>query len=159
MWLFSTTAALFAVCQSHGDQNLLGVCRRAGRAGRRDLDRLSPQTPRHGPSRGGRRRSPGAKHVVPHYRVRRRTEQGTWLEIELETGRTHQICIQAASRGHAVLGDSQYGSTTAFGQQTENIRDRAIALHARQLAFRHPMTDQPVDVVATHSLRLGTNCN
>ncbi len=89
-----------------------------------------------------------AKHAVLHYRVRERNEQGTWLEIELETGRTHQIRIQAASRGHAVLGDSQYGSTTLFGEQTENIRDRAIALHARQLAFRHPMTDQPVDVVA-----------
>jgi 23S rRNA pseudouridine1911/1915/1917 synthase len=72
----------------------------------------------------------------------------TWLEIQLETGRTHQIRVQAASRGHAVLGDSQYGATQLFGQQFEDERLRAIALHARQLGFNHPMTGEPVDVVA-----------
>jgi 23S rRNA-/tRNA-specific pseudouridylate synthase len=72
----------------------------------------------------------------------------TWLEIELETGRTHQIRVQAASRGHAVIGDAQYGSTITFGEQFEDERLRAIALHARQLGFNHPMTDQPVDVIA-----------
>ena len=90
----------------------------------------------------------GAKHAVLHYRVLSRSEQGTWLEIELETGRTHQIRVQAASRGHAVRGDSQYGSTTPFGELCENLRDRSIALHAHRLAFRHPMTEEPVDVVA-----------
>jgi 23S rRNA pseudouridine1911/1915/1917 synthase len=72
----------------------------------------------------------------------------TWLEIELETGRTHQIRVQAASRGHPVLGDIQYGSTMPFGEQCEDERLRAIALHARQLGFRDPMTGEPVDVVA-----------
>jgi RluA family pseudouridine synthase len=72
----------------------------------------------------------------------------TWLEVELETGRTHQIRVQCASRGHAVLGDSQYGSTHPFGEQFEDERLRAIALHARQLGFNHPMTSEPVDVIA-----------
>ncbi|HMP08324.1 MAG TPA: RNA pseudouridine synthase, partial [Lacipirellulaceae bacterium] len=45
---------------------------------------------------------PAAKSAVLHYRVRWQDAVGTWLEIELETGRTHQIRIQAASRGHAV---------------------------------------------------------
>ncbi len=91
---------------------------------------------------------PGAKQAILHYRVLWRGPEGTWLEIELETGRTHQIRIQAASRGHAVVGDSQYGSTTPFGEQHSELRDRTIALHARQLGFRHPMTDEPVDVTA-----------
>ncbi len=91
---------------------------------------------------------PAAKHAVLHYRVRWRGPVGTWLEIELETGRTHQIRIQAASRGNAVVGDSQYGSTTPFGKQYPDLRDRAIALHARQLGFRHPMTDEPIDITA-----------
>jgi 23S rRNA pseudouridine1911/1915/1917 synthase len=73
---------------------------------------------------------------------------GTWLEVQLETGRTHQIRIQAASRGHAVVGDSQYGSTLPFGDPELDIRDRPIALHARHLAFRHPMTPENVDVTA-----------
>jgi 23S rRNA pseudouridine1911/1915/1917 synthase len=73
---------------------------------------------------------------------------GTWLEIELETGRTHQIRVQAASRGHAVAGDSQYGSATAFGEPALELRDRPIALHARQLGFRHPMKEEAVEIVA-----------
>ncbi len=101
---------------------------------------------------------PAAKHAILHYRVLCHSElghselgqgkQGSWLEIVLETGRTHQIRIQAASRGHAVVGDSQYGSTTLFGEQTPEIRDRGIALHARQLGFTHPMSGEAVDIVA-----------
>jgi 23S rRNA pseudouridine1911/1915/1917 synthase len=72
----------------------------------------------------------------------------TWLEIELETGRTHQIRVQAASRGHAVIGDAQYGSAIPFGEQFEDERLRAIALHARQLGFNHPMSGEPVDIIA-----------
>lgn len=91
---------------------------------------------------------PAAKHAVLHYRVLWHGPLGSWLEIELETGRTHQIRVQGASRGHAVLGDRQYGSTTQFGEQHPELRDRAIALHARQLGFRHPMTDAAIDVTA-----------
>jgi 23S rRNA pseudouridine1911/1915/1917 synthase len=72
----------------------------------------------------------------------------TLLEIQLETGRTHQIRVQAASRGHAVVGDSQYGATQLFGEQFEDERLRAIALHARQLGFNHPMTSDTVDITA-----------
>ncbi|NOY30612.1 MAG: RluA family pseudouridine synthase [Planctomycetes bacterium] len=95
---------------------------------------------------------PAAKEAILRYRVRWQTETGCWLEIELLTGRTHQIRIQAASRGHPVLGDSQYGGQIPFGTQHEELRDRAIALHARQLGFRHPMTGEAVDVVAPLSL-------
>jgi RluA family pseudouridine synthase len=116
---------------------------------------------------------PRGKHAVLHYRVRWRSdgrvrrqspaaEPGrgwTWLEIELETGRTHQIRVQAGSRGHAVLGDKQYGATTPFGppapaEPTSDDdpnaaeREAQIALHARTLAFRHPMRDESVSVAA-----------
>jgi len=91
---------------------------------------------------------PAAKLAVLHYRVIWQGPQGAWLEIELETGRTHQIRVQAASRGHPVVGDSQYGSTLPFGDPSLALRDRPIALHARQLGFRHPMKNEPVNVVA-----------
>ncbi|MGL4511658.1 MAG: RluA family pseudouridine synthase [Lacipirellulaceae bacterium] len=96
---------------------------------------------------------PRGKQAVLHYRVRWRSELAdgsrgwTWLEIELETGRTHQIRVQAASRGHAVLGDAQYGAEALFGP-TAAEREAQIALHARTLAFRHPMKDESVSVAA-----------
>jgi 23S rRNA pseudouridine1911/1915/1917 synthase len=92
---------------------------------------------------------PRGKLAVMHYRVMTRiVGSATWLEVQLETGRTHQIRVQSASRGHAVLGDSQYGSTRPFGEQYDDERLRAIALHARQLGFKHPMVDEHVDVTA-----------
>jgi 23S rRNA pseudouridine1911/1915/1917 synthase len=92
--------------------------------------------------------SPQARLAVLHYRVLDAFESGSWLEIRLETGRTHQIRIQAASRGHPLLGDAQYGSTIAFGPQHEDQRLRAIALHARLLEFKHPMTKEMVSITA-----------
>lgn len=85
---------------------------------------------------------------VLRYRVLALASWGTWLEIELETGRTHQIRVQASSRGHPVLGDGQYGSTVSFGPEQDDERLRAIALHARSLGFRHPKTREPVSVTA-----------
>jgi 23S rRNA-/tRNA-specific pseudouridylate synthase len=85
---------------------------------------------------------PEARLAVLHYRTLASTPWGSWLEIELETGRTHQVRIQAAS------GDFQYGSTVPFGPQPADERRRAIALHARTLAFRHPLGKQWVSVTA-----------
>jgi 23S rRNA pseudouridine1911/1915/1917 synthase len=91
---------------------------------------------------------PGAKEAILHYCVLCASELGTWLEIELETGRTHQIRVQAASRGHAVLGDAQYGSRLPFGPDRADVRERAIALHARGLAFTDPVANMSVELVA-----------
>lgn len=79
-----------------------------------------------------------AKHAELQYVVRQRMPGMTWLEITLLTGRSHQIRLQASSRGHPVLGDEQYGAKMVFGEQLEDPRLRAIALHARFLAFALP---------------------
>jgi RluA family pseudouridine synthase len=94
---------------------------------------------------------PEARVAVLHYRALGHTPYGAWLEITLETGRTHQVRIQAASRGYPVLGDVAYGSTVPFGPQFEDPRLRGIALHARVLVFRHPMTGEPVSITAPTS--------
>ncbi len=90
----------------------------------------------------------GAKRAVLHYRVVAHVERVTWLEIDLETGRTHQIRVQAAHRGLPVAGDAQYGARQRFGPQYDDVRQRGIALHARHLAFTHPTTGESIDVVA-----------
>ena len=80
-----------------------------------------------------------SKRAVLHYRVRARAAGLTWLQIQLETGRTHQIRLQCSSRGFPILGDQLYDSEAAFGPATLDHRKRWIALHARQIAFEHPM--------------------
>lgn len=100
-----------------------------------------------------------ARQAVLHYRVLGRgrltgtsspadVQAATWLEIQLETGRMHQIRAQAAVRGWPVLGDRQYGSRLDFGPATEDDRQRAIALHASSLTFRHPMSRDVVTLTA-----------
>ncbi|MEX0937984.1 MAG: RluA family pseudouridine synthase [Pirellulales bacterium] len=91
---------------------------------------------------------PDGRQAVLHYKSLRHTGWGSLLEIELETGRMHQVRVQAASRGHPILGDAQYGASLPFGEPFEDTRLRSIALHARELAFQHPMTWEPVSIVA-----------
>jgi 23S rRNA pseudouridine1911/1915/1917 synthase len=72
----------------------------------------------------------------------------TLLEIKLETGRTHQIRVQCASRGHVLVGDELYGSRERFGPWSDDERERLIALHARSIRFRHPKTREDITVTA-----------
>jgi 23S rRNA pseudouridine1911/1915/1917 synthase len=89
-----------------------------------------------------------ARSAALTYRTRGATPYGSWLEIEPETGRTHQIRVQAASRGYPVAGDALYGAKRSFGEQNDDPRRLAIALHARSIEFRHPMTQEVVCVEA-----------
>jgi RluA family pseudouridine synthase len=95
---------------------------------------------------------PLAQIAVLHFKVLEHTslagEPESLLEITLETGRTHQIRIQCASRGHILLGDELYGSQRPFGPPTEDERMRFIALHARSIEFRHPVSKELVTGVA-----------
>jgi 23S rRNA pseudouridine1911/1915/1917 synthase len=92
--------------------------------------------------------TPGAKRAILRYRRLEVRDGRSLLEIEPETGRMHQIRVQAASRGWPVLGDEAYGSTQPFGPPAELARDRVIALHARSLTFLHPIRYEPVTVTA-----------
>jgi 23S rRNA pseudouridine1911/1915/1917 synthase len=91
----------------------------------------------------------GAREAITAYRVLRRDADATLLELTPKTGRMHQLRVQAAARGHPVVGDALYGSTRPFGPPAELPRDRVIALHARRLAFTHPFRHQtPVELEA-----------
>lgn len=91
---------------------------------------------------------PEGRTAILHYRVLQQLDATTLLEIELETGRMHQIRVQCASRGHPLLGDEMYGAKLPFGPAAIDPRERLIALHARSLEFAHPMTDEPVSIAA-----------
>ena len=92
--------------------------------------------------------TPGARHAVLRYRRLGAAEGCTLLEIQPETGRMHQIRVQAAARGWPVRGDVLYGSRLPFGPPAATPRDRVIALHARSLTFLHPIRFEPICVTA-----------
>ena len=86
---------------------------------------------------------PEGQQAILNYRTIRQGSLGSVLEIELHTGRMHQIRVQTASRGWPIVGDAQYGSSQPFGEQFEDVRRRAIALHARKLSIALPGSQEP----------------
>ena len=91
---------------------------------------------------------PGAKKAELAFRVLRRLDGLTLLELSPKTGRMHQLRVQAGLRGHPVAGDALYGSTRPFGPPADIDRDRVIGLHARRLTIVHPFTKLPLTAVA-----------
>lgn len=89
----------------------------------------------------------GGKPAVTHFRVLghflRDGNPVTHLEATLETGRTHQIRIHAASTGHPVLADLKYGG------ERQSWHPPRLALHAKRLSLVHPMTEQPLELGAS----------
>jgi 23S rRNA pseudouridine1911/1915/1917 synthase len=83
---------------------------------------------------------PGAKEARLTYRRLSVVDGNSLLEVELETGRKHQIRLQLSSHGHPVVGDRKYGSRAPF--------PNGIALHARRLAIAHPTTGVRIELEA-----------
>lgn len=82
------------------------------------------------------------KKAITHYRVIQRFSSHTFMEFELETGRTHQIRVHMASMGHPLLGDMVYGN----GKNPWNLQGQT--LHAAVIGFIHPTTNQYLEVEA-----------
>ncbi len=74
------------------------------------------------------------------------------VEIELETGRMHQIRLQFSSRGHPILGDMLYGSNIEWLGSTLGDRESPIALHARKIVFRDPKNGESISVQAPYPM-------
>ncbi|MBR5715059.1 MAG: RNA pseudouridine synthase [Bacteroidales bacterium] len=84
---------------------------------------------------------PGAKEARLHYRVIATTERYALLEVQLFTGRHHQIRCQLAHIGLPIKGDLKYGAP-------RSNPDGGISLHSRQVRFVHPVSKQEVVIVA-----------
>ncbi|MCB1745872.1 MAG: 23S rRNA pseudouridine(1911/1915/1917) synthase RluD [Gammaproteobacteria bacterium] len=98
----------------------------------------------------------GGRAAVTHYRVLERYRAHTLLEVHLETGRTHQIRVHMAWRGHALVGDPVYGgraravagATPALAAALAGFQRQA--LHATALAFDHPADGRRLGFTSAH---------
>lgn len=89
------------------------------------------------------------REAVTHYRVLERFGQYTYLELVLETGRTHQIRVHLSSLGHRLLGDEVYGTpNTPFEKKNARLL-QGQTLHARELTLVHPSTNERMHFTST----------
>lgn len=84
---------------------------------------------------------PEAKKAILDYKLIGRSERYFLLEVDLKTGRHHQIRCQLAKMGCPIKGDLKYGSP-------RTNPDGSICLHARRVRFVHPVSKQEIDVTA-----------
>jgi len=82
------------------------------------------------------------KEAVTHYKVLERFRQYTYVECQLETGRTHQIRVHMSSIHHPLLGDEVYGPAG------NNFHLEGQTLHAMVLGFQHPTTNEYMEFSA-----------
>lgn len=101
---------------------------------------------------------PGAKQAILNYRLIGRSDRYYLLEVDLKTGRHHQIRCQLAKIGCPIKGDLKYGAP-------RSNPDGSISLHARRICFIHPVSKKEICVEAPlpedrlwHSFRSGSDC-
>ncbi|GMQ59861.1 RluA family pseudouridine synthase [Vallitalea sediminicola] len=82
------------------------------------------------------------KEAITHYRVIERINHFTYVELQLETGRTHQIRVHMTNINHPLLGDPVYGP------KSDRFKLKGQALHARVLGFVHPTTKEYMEFEA-----------
>lgn len=83
------------------------------------------------------------KPAITHYKVLRQFQQYTYMQFQLETGRTHQIRVHMASIGHPLLGDALYSGTRSSFKHLQGQ-----TLHAKTIGFLHPRTGQVMEFSA-----------
>ncbi len=94
--------------------------------------------------RGSGRPAELGKDAVTHVEVAERLPGYTLLRCRLETGRTHQIRIHLAELGHPICGDKVYRGPMATPPMPDKSGAPRLALHAAELGFIHPVTEEPL---------------
>ena len=82
------------------------------------------------------------KEAITHFKVLKRFDDCTLLEVNIETGRTHQIRVHLSHIGYAIIGDDVYSN----GKNRWNVKGQC--LHAKSLDFKHPITGKQIHIEA-----------
>ena len=84
----------------------------------------------------------GGREAITHYEVIEEYTGYSYIKLNLETGRTHQIRVHMSYKGHPIIGDTVYGGgKTPFEKANASLLDGQI-LHAKELSFPHPRTKE-----------------
>lgn len=99
------------------------------------------KNPKNNKSTVFQKETEGSKKAILHYKLIKKLDNYSLLEIDLETGRHHQIRTQLAANGSPIKGDLKYGFP-------RSNKDGSIHLHARKIEFIHPVTKEKIIVFA-----------
>lgn len=86
--------------------------------------------------------NPNGREAITHYKILEPLKGYAYAQFQLETGRTHQIRVHMASKGHPLLGDTVYGSSK------DPYHTNGQVLHAQTLGFIHPRSGEYIEVNA-----------
>lgn len=89
-----------------------------------------------------------AKYALTHYKVIKYIDDYSLVEVQIVTGRTHQIRVHFASIGHPVCGDEMYGDADVNRILKEKAGLERQFLHAAYLKFKLPKNDEPIELTA-----------
>lgn len=112
---------------------------------KKDIDTLTGflrKNPKNNKSTSYSSEIEGSKKAILHYKLLKSLDNYHLLEVDLETGRHHQIRCQLAAIGSPIKGDLKYG----FNRSN---KDASIHLHARKIEFIHPVTKETILIIAS----------
>ncbi len=99
------------------------------------------KNPKNNKSKAYEKEITGSKKAILHYKLLKKLDCYSLLEIDLETGRHHQIRCQLSHIGFPVKGDLKYGFP-------ESNKNRGIHLHSRKVEFTHPVSKEKIKITA-----------
>lgn len=99
------------------------------------------KNPKNNKSRAHINEVPDSKKAILHYKTIKTLDNYFLLEVNLETGRHHQIRVQLSTIGSPIKGDLKYG----FDRSN---KDASISLHARNIQFIHPVSKEELNITA-----------